>query len=198
MMKQNILNGLALKSMVLAGALSLAAPAAASTIVSGRCDSLTDNDAQGCVFSGNISGNANADNQNSFLSTQAAYNAAFDPDIKLTFLTTLEGFGGKQKSGTFDFSKQFAGRTIDYVAVKGGNEFILLQNVGGRLKGSFSTAGLFNGGGNQPAISHVSFFESGAVSAVPEPATWAFMLVGFGAVGHSMRKRPRARLAYSV
>ncbi len=26
-------------------------------------------------------------------------------------------------------------------------------------------------------------------SAVPEPATWATMLIGFGAVGHSMRKR---------
>jgi hypothetical protein len=28
-----------------------------------------------------------------------------------------------------------------------------------------------------------------ATSAVPEPATWAMMLVGFGAVGYSMRKR---------
>jgi hypothetical protein len=26
---------------------------------------------------------------------------------------------------------------------------------------------------------------------VPEPATWAMMLVGFGAVGYSMRKRPK-------
>ena len=27
------------------------------------------------------------------------------------------------------------------------------------------------------------------VSAVPEPATWAFMLVGFGAIGYSLRRR---------
>lgn len=27
------------------------------------------------------------------------------------------------------------------------------------------------------------------VSAVPEPATWAMMLIGFGAIGHSMRRR---------
>lgn len=32
-------------------------------------------------------------------------------------------------------------------------------------------------------------------SAVPEPATWAMMLIGFGAVGHSMRRRPRTKLA---
>ena len=28
-------------------------------------------------------------------------------------------------------------------------------------------------------------------SAVPEPAAWAFMLVGFGAVGYSMRRKPK-------
>jgi hypothetical protein len=34
---------------------------------------------------------------------------------------------------------------------------------------------------------------SATVSAVPEPATWAMMLVGFGVVGYSMRKQPRAK-----
>jgi hypothetical protein len=30
---------------------------------------------------------------------------------------------------------------------------------------------------------------SAAVAAVPEPATWAMFLMGFGAVGYSMRSR---------
>jgi hypothetical protein len=34
----------------------------------------------------------------------------------------------------------------------------------------------------------------GVASAVPEPTTWAMMLVGFGAVGYSMRKRPARKL----
>lgn len=37
-----------------------------------------------------------------------------------------------------------------------------------------------------------------AVSAVPEPATWAFMLMGFGAIGYSMRRRPTYRMAQAV
>jgi hypothetical protein len=45
-------------------------------------------------------------------------------------------------------------------------------------------------GGNAAFSGNLSF---AAQSAVPEPATWAFMLVGFGAVGYSMRKRPNAQ-----
>ena len=38
----------------------------------------------------------------------------------------------------------------------------------------------------------------GIESAVPEPATWALMLFGFGAVGHSMRRRKTYRLQQAV
>lgn len=37
-----------------------------------------------------------------------------------------------------------------------------------------------------------------AVAPIPEPATWATMLVGFGVVGTSMRRRPRGMLAASA
>jgi len=39
------------------------------------------------------------------------------------------------------------------------------------------------------------FLDSISVAAVPEPATWAMMLLGFGAIGFTMRRRkdlPRA------
>lgn len=39
---------------------------------------------------------------------------------------------------------------------------------------------------------------SGTISfaaAVPEPATWAFMILGFGAIGAAMRRRPKASVS---
>jgi hypothetical protein len=35
-------------------------------------------------------------------------------------------------------------------------------------------------------------------SAVPEPATWAMMLIGFGGIGYSMRRRPARRLVQAI
>jgi hypothetical protein len=50
--------------------------------------------------------------------------------------------------------------------------------------GNRGTTGSFGG--------NVSF---DAASAVPEPATWGMMLLGFGAVGFAMRRRQRPALA---
>lgn len=50
-------------------------------------------------------------------------------------------------------------------------------------------------GGDAAFSGNLSF---ASVSAVPEPSTWAFMLVGFGAVGYSMRKRPSGKISYKM
>ena len=33
--------------------------------------------------------------------------------------------------------------------------------------------------------------------AVPEPGTWALLILGFGAIGGAMRRKGRARLIYA-
>jgi len=39
------------------------------------------------------------------------------------------------------------------------------------------------------------FLDSVSIAAVPEPSTWAMMLIGFGAVGFAMRRRNRLATA---
>jgi len=39
-------------------------------------------------------------------------------------------------------------------------------------------------------------FGDKAVAAVPEPASWAMMIIGFGAVGSTMRRRKPARVSF--
>ena len=56
--------------------------------------------------------------------------------------------------------------------------------------GSFSDAVLFSTGPCEGAGC-----DNGAGGGVPEPATWAMMIVGFGGVGALMRRRPRLSAA---
>jgi hypothetical protein len=52
------------------------------------------------------------------------------------------------------------------------------------------------GGDTRNGIGEVQFGSSTFAAAVPEPATWAMMLVGFGGIGFSMRRqRKHAALA---
>ncbi len=51
--------------------------------------------------------------------------------------------------------------------------------------------GLVNG---SVTLGHSEAFASAAVApAVPEPATWAMMLIGFGAIGVAMRRSRKAK-----
>ena len=63
-------------------------------------------------------------------------------------------------------------RALNNFAVGAGTFTLNIQGTPGTQNGAF--------GGNVAFVS---------TSAVPEPTTWAMMLVGFGAVGYSMRKR---------
>jgi len=63
-----------------------------------------------------------------------------------------------------------------------------VSTLGGHVAGSFSTMAVRNVG----SLAGTADFNVGQVSvpsAVPEPATWAMMLVGFGGLGMMLRKR---------
>lgn len=174
-----------------AACFSFSSVANASDLIESACDPVTDGDLAGCLFSGNISGNPNPGNQNGYNYAENQYNAWATANghalIDLVFLTATDAgnfgdfgsiTGAGQTSGTFDLS----GFDIDFYAVKYGNEFTLFEYLGTDGTGSWAT-------GDQNGMSHIAFFGSRGTTAVPEPGTWAMMLVGFGAIGFSMRRR---------
>ena len=67
------------------------------------------------------------------------------------------------KVGTWDVLDNTV--LIRYVTIKGANSYAL-YDVGGVNSGSFSTVGLLNNGGQQPNVSHMSFWTTNA-AAVP-------------------------------
>ena len=71
-------------------------------------------------------------------------------------------------------AKPFVTQTINYTAT--GNSTLIRFLIGATSNGN-----------NDPMIDGVSFVATSA--GVPEPATWALMILGFGAVGGAMRRR---------
>lgn len=164
-------------------------------IIPGSCDSLTDGDNLGCMFSGNIDTNTNGNS--SYLLAQGAYNAAFNPDIALSPLASFDSAGtsngisltlnAAMNGGSFTLAP---GVDLLYYAVKSGNNFFIYQFTGGT---TFTTDGLQMGNNvDPPALSHIIFFGDIA-GGVPEPATWAMLLLGLGMIGSSMRRRRNTR-----
>lgn len=77
---------------------------------------------------------------------------------------------------------------IHYVGISQADMYDLFYYVGGVTSGTINLSTYF---ANNPGWSHIDFYDTGAV---PEPATWAMMLLGFAGIGWSMR-RVRARKA---
>lgn len=183
---------------VLAITTMYALPASASTVVDGKCVSVTAS--AGCLFSGNINSNGNG-NSNSYVNAQYAYNTynnthpLANPDILLNVIAASDdpnfaSFGaitGTGSSGTWALGNYL----VNFVAVKASDNFVLYQLASPSSSGTWNT---FNIPYSESAhdLSHLVFFGS-AVSAVPEPATWAMMLFGFGAMGASLRRSRRRR-----
>ena len=85
-------------------------------------------------------------------------------------------------SGTFTNEQMF-----DFLIVKAGTNAVLWY-TGGVTEFDWSLVGF-----TQNEASHIVIY-GGNFTAVPEPATWAMMLMGFGAAGYAMRRRRSKQL----
>ena len=80
------------------------------------------------------------------------------------------------------------------VALGNGSNFFGFQGIDGQ---SISNASFTLVGGGIADVRQIRL-DAGVMSAVPEPATWAMMLIGFGAVGHSMRASRRTNKGLAI
>jgi hypothetical protein len=83
-----------------------------------------------------------------------------------------------------ELAAPFSTETISYVATGTSTAISFIETANG------------SNGNNDPLIDGVSFASSSA-SAVPEPATWAMMLFGMGAIGIAVRRRQAVRITYA-
>lgn len=123
-----------------------------------------------------------------------------------SFLFTIGPVGGGligtgSGSITTSSSVLFSTTDLDLTSViVNGVALTITRTAGGLLEGAgTSNVNIFSGQLNNITITGVSrgFGSYGGnltfipAAAVPEPGTWAMMLVGFGAIGFSMRRRRR-------
>jgi len=138
-----------------------------------------------CNFTGNITTGSLGD-------VDAAYNLQTSPDPDFVPSPTIDLAGmvfkdfengdGSSQSGTVD-----AEFLVEYFAVKAGNGFALYW-ITPSNSFSWDTAALGNKG-----YSHLVWVgnedDNTPGGGIPEPATWAMMIMGFGGVGALMRRR---------
>jgi hypothetical protein len=99
----------------------------------------------------------------------------------------LMGTGTVVFSLTDDMGTVFTGDAFTW-ALTGGNQFFGFESYNGQSIANLS----FNvTGGSVSDVSQVRVGLSAADNAVPEPGTWAMMLMGFGAAGYSVRRSRR-------
>jgi len=68
----------------------------------------------------------------------------------------------------------------------GSNLYELFYSANGITTGTINLADYYK---NSNGFSHIDLFDTGAGGGVPEPATWAMMLLGIGMIGSGARRR---------
>ena len=175
-------------------ALSMAvAPASAAVVLlEPDCDIFS---ADGCLFS--TGGGGEFDDWDLI---KAAYDAAHVEPPAPDTLPDLDLLG-KSDSGLFTFEDngtEFVFTDLPFLVsfymLKNGSDQVLIFGLAPPSDGFTATnQRITNARGIPRDISHVAFFGTedggGGGGGIPEPATWAMMIMGFGAAGTVLRRR---------
>ena len=176
-------------------ALSAASPSlAALTMVGTGCDeTLPDPNADACAgaFAGNLNNNSSIGDLNAALDVLAGGNFQ---DAVWADLDPTKTFFSAGSGTTLNFAETLFGEQI--LSLHFGNAGSGLGNHTILYLFDFGLTGANSVMLNQQGWSNgVLVTPPGGTPPVPEPATWAMMLMGFGAAGYAIRRRRKTRLA---
>ena len=173
-----------LKAAALATALGTVAPAMAATTIDGTLGATGVTNYRFTFGGGNLQINVDSIGPNHISDpSQYVFDDDGSPDTALT--GTFRGYNDDY----FSLNSQL---NLNLAA---GNYVLSI----GRYFFSESEARSFNAGGQSAGTNfRVTFDQNvGLAGAVPEPGTWALLILGFGAVGAGMRRRTATRVAYA-
>lgn len=156
------------------------------------CDlGLTTPDASACsgYYSGNLINGSPTDLQAqadaiALLPGDYTFDTSTWADVEATKVLTLTGPDSNQIDfGTTLFGETIVGAHFGNVAGPAGNVSVFwLFDFGSEGASSITLD-------DTQGFSNAALYTTGTPPAVPEPATWAMMLMGFGAAGFAMRMR---------
>jgi hypothetical protein len=181
----------ALRAAVAAIALTAAMPASAALTVVAACDATRTNpDASKCAgyYDGNLNNNDREGDLNLALDALVG-GGGFEPDVVFIDIEDTKDFF-EEDGGVLTFETALLGQQI--LSLHFGNA----QNEFGT---DVSVLYLFNfAEATSSIILGQDGFSNGVLigdpGGVPEPATWAMMLMGFGAAGYALRRRRKVLL----
>jgi PEP-CTERM motif-containing protein len=110
-----------------------------------------------------------------------------------TLFPTIDGtefainFDATANTLSFTYTPGAGDPAIHYYGISQANTYDLFYDPSAITSGTINLSDLFP---NNPGWSHIDFFDTGT-SSVPEPGTWAMMILGFGAAGVAFRRRRR-------
>jgi hypothetical protein len=173
-----------LQASIAAAALAMAAPASAAlTLVGSGCSVTTpDPDAVACAgaYAGNLNDNNRIDDLN------AAVDVLMGTDVTNFTWTAVEA--------TKDFFES-SGQTLTFDALLYGEQIFSFHfGDAGSGDGNYTVLYLFDFGAEGAGSVNLGAngFSNGVIlpppGGVPEPATWAMMLIGFTGIGFAVRR----------
>jgi hypothetical protein len=169
-------------------------PTTNTLTVTSACDVAVFAGATACsgYFTGNLINNSPADIINAQQGVaDVPGNLTWDGNWANVSPTIMESL---LNGNVLDFGQTLFGQTI--IGAHFGNIDGPAGNVTGFWLFDFGTTGASSVVLNNPnGFSNAAIFTTGTAPAVPEPATWAMMLFGFGIAGYAMRRRRTTALA---